>query len=126
MGASGLAFGKEEDWWYQHKVAWDLVRLANSGDIGRIVIGALQTKMSAVTAESLRSDQSGRSVAYPQVLDNIIAINQTRDERTEGVLRFSPIVIREGEIKKEHCRVEAELWKIKIAKEMDSLLEEIV
>jgi hypothetical protein len=126
MGASGIKFGEEEDWWYQHKIAWDLVRLANSGELGRIVIGALQTKMSAVTAESLRSDQSGRSIAYPQVLDNIIAINQTRDEHVEGIIRFSPVVIREGEIKKEHCKVEAELWKIKVAKEMDSLLDEVV
>jgi hypothetical protein len=121
MGGAGR-LGDEEDWLAQHKICWDVVRLANYGENGRIVVGALQTRMSAVTAASLRSDQFSRSSAYPQVFDNVIAINQSKDERAEGVIRFSPLVIRDGEIKKEHCKVEAELWKIKIAREMDKLL----
>lgn len=127
MGTSaGVAISDEEDWRYQHRVAWDLVDLANYGEKGRIVVGALQTKMYAVTAETLRADHSGRSVAYPQVIDNLIAINQTPDEREEGIIRLSPLILRDGEIKKAHCKVESMLWRMKIAKEMDSLWEEVI
>lgn len=125
MGTA-LRLGDEEDWKFQHRIAWDLVSLAGYGEHGRIVIGALQTKMSALSVESLRSDQTGRSVAYPQVLDNIIAINQTPDERVEGIIRFSPLIIREGEVRKTDCKVQSELWKIKVAKEMDALWEEVI
>lgn len=125
MGGSNQRLLKgDEDWLIQGNIAWDLVRLANKGN--RIVVGALQTKMSGLSVSSLKSEHLSRSIIYNQAIDNLIAINQTVDEFNEGVIRFSPLFIRDGEIKKEHCKVQSELWKIKIAKEADILWEMIL
>lgn len=126
MGSTGRLLKGDEDWLIQGNIAWDLVKLANKVGDERIVVGALQTKMSGLSASSLKSEHSGRSIIFPQAIDFLIAINQTPDEQKEGVIRFSPLFIRDGEIKKEHVKVEAELWKIKIAREADKLLERIL
>jgi hypothetical protein len=127
MGSSMMKVLKgEDDWLMQGNIAWDLVRLARNPEYERIIVGALQTKMTGLSASSIKSQHSGRSIIFPQAIDNLIAINQTEDEFREGVIRFSPLFIREGEIKKEHCKVEAELWKIKIAKEADKLWNKIL
>ncbi len=126
MGPSSVRMFKgEDDWLIQGNIAWDLVRLANCDDTGKIVVGALQSRISGISAKTLRSEHSGRSIIYQQAIDNLIAINQTEDEYREGIIRYSPLFIRDGEIKKEHCKVESEMWKIKIAKEADALWEEV-
>lgn len=108
-----------DDWQVQEAVAWDLIGLASEPNNERFVITAFQSKSSGVDVESLKRGDFGRSIGIPQALDVAIAINQTEEERREGVLRFSPLLLRDGEIKKSHVKVETELWKMNIAKEID-------
>jgi len=111
-----------DDWKVMGAIAWDLVDFANRMNL--IIVGAIQTKAAGISASNIKQEHYSRSIMFPQAIDNMIAINQTPEERREGIIRFSPLFIRDGEIKKEHCKVEAELWKMNIAKESERLWQE--
>jgi hypothetical protein len=107
--------GRLDDWKAQEALAWDLIGLSQRK--AKIVVTAIQAKMSGVKQENLDGTHSGRSIGIIQALDNVIGINQTDEERREGIIRFSPIILRDGKIKRQNCKVEAELWRMNVAKE---------
>jgi hypothetical protein len=109
-------FKNKDDWQSQEELAWDLVRLSEEG---KIVLTAVQSKMSGLNAEELTADHTGRSIGIIQSIDNLIGINRTKNEEVEGVIRLSPIVLRDGKITVENIKLETALWKMSISTEMD-------
>ena len=126
MGSNTKSKHQKDDWLLQGDIGWDLVNLALHPGKNRIVFGALQTDRSGINAKELKSSNYGRSILIPQAIDNLIAINQTKDEKNEGTIRFSPLFFREGEITKPDCKVWSELYKINIAKESSALWDDVV
>jgi len=108
-----------EDWKEQGQSAWDLVSFARRG---YITVTAVQAKMEAATRELLKVNDMGRSVVIAQACSSMVAINQNQTEKEQGCIRLSPLAFREGEITKSSIPVEMCLWKMRISRELDKIL----
>jgi len=111
-----------DDWLEQGQLAWDLVKLSK---LGYIVVSAVQSTKQSADRDLIRFSDLGRSVLIAQAVDNLIAINQSLIEREQGVIRLSPLSLRDGEITKSEIRVEMNLWKMRISKELDDYLDKL-
>lgn len=109
-----------DDWLEQGDQAWDLVRLANKG---YIVVSAAQTKTSGVERERIRSQDTGRSIVIQQAISNLVAIDQTVTEREQGIIRMSPLFFRDSELTTSSVTLEMSLWKMRISRDIDRLLD---
>lgn len=111
-----------EDWKEQGQLAWDLVKLSQRG---YVVVTAVQAKMDSAEREVLRVNDLGRSGIIAQAVTNMVAINQTTTEREQGCIRLSPLAIRSGEITKRMIPIELLLWKMRLSKETEGLLNSL-
>ena len=110
----------DSDWLSQGDQAWDLVRLSHQG---YIVVSAAQTKISGVEKEVLKSQDLGRSIIIQQAITNLIAINQNNTEKDQGILRLNPLFLRDGDVTFAEIKLEMSLWKMRISRDMDRLLD---
>lgn len=109
----------------QTQVVWDLLAHAQDSLRPRLVVTAFQAKMEGAKAERLDVTHFGKTIGIIQGLDVAIAINQTEDERQDGAIVFSPLVIRNGYISQPHCGVLSHIDRMCIAEETDDLWKEV-
>lgn len=109
----------------QTNIVWDLVEHAQNPVRPRLVITAFQAKLEGAKVERMDQSHFGKSIGIQQGLDSAIAINQTAEERGDGVIVFSPLFLRNGHITKPHCAVVSEIARMCIDKESDSLWKEV-
>ncbi len=120
MGSTRKIVGEDHE--VQEAIVWELIGLASEVDNEKIVVTAFQSKAAGVDVDDLKKSHFGRSLAIPQALDAAIAINQSENEKRDGVLRYSPLFLRDGDVVQKDCKVEPELWKMSVSKEMDASL----
>ena len=104
----------------QGQVVWDLKKLADTYNCP--VITASQAKMEAVKAERLNQSHRGKSIDISQGVNLSIALDQTDEERDEGLLVFSPMFSRESPITIPEVVVDTNLDKMQICREAKDLI----
>ena len=96
----------------QQKIVWDIKHMADLYNVP--VFTASQAKMEANKVERLDMTHRGKSIDISQGVNLSIAIDQTPDERDEGILVLSPLFSRESEITIPEVVCETELSKMVI------------
>lgn len=109
----------KQDWLSQEEVIWDLKALAE--DYNCAVIGASQSNREGLDAERLKMGHQGRSLGFLQAVDLSIAIDQTSNEKAEGLVIFSPLVSRAGHIRIPEIVMDSALSWMMISKELHKL-----
>ena len=78
----------------QQKIVWDMKHLADFYNVP--VFTASQAKMEANKVERMDMTHRGKSIDISQGINLSIAIDQTKEEREEGILVLSPLFSREA------------------------------
>ena len=105
----------------QGTVVWDMKRMADKYNAP--VFTASQAKMEAVKAERLDQSHRGKSIDISQSVNLSIALDQTPEEREEGILVFSPMFSRENPIIVPEVVVDTQLDKMQICREAKDLIK---
>jgi replicative DNA helicase len=103
----------------QARVVWDIKHLADTYNVP--VITASQATREAAQAERLEMKHRGKSVDISQGINMSIAINQTEEERKEGLIVLCPLFSRDFEIKTSEIVIEADLNKMLVSKDLLNL-----
>lgn len=103
----------------QGKIVWDLKNHAEK--FGVLIIEASQANMEGVTSERLNSSHRGKSIDINQGIDLSIGIDQTPDEKDEGIIVLSPQFTRCGEIKIPEVVLDSDLSRMIISRELHKL-----
>ena len=85
-----------------------------------------QTKIEGATADRLNMGHRGLSTAISQALDASIAIDQTDEEREEGLIILSPHFIRGAQILIPEIVLESDLPRMIVSRELHRLWEHAV
>ena len=80
----------------QKQIVWDLKTHAE--DFKVAVFSASQSNMEGAVAERLQLHHRGKSIDISQGIDLSIAIDQTEEERAEGLIVLSPMFARNADI----------------------------
>ena len=96
----------------QQKIVWDMKHLADFYNVP--VFTASQAKMEANKVERMDMTHRGKSIDISQGINLSIAIDQTKEEREEGILVLSPLFSREGPITIPEVVCETDLSKMTI------------
>jgi len=80
----------------QGQVVWDLKNHADKFNVP--IIEASQTKMEGVTSDRLDMSHRGKSIDISQGINMSIAIDQTQQEKDDGIIVLSPLFARESKI----------------------------
>ena len=91
----------------------------------RVVVTASQAKAEALEVDRIDERHQGKSVGISQAVDATIAINQTKEERREGIIILSPLYLRDGFIMKEEIVLNSDLSRMCISREQRDLWEEV-
>ena len=80
----------------QQKIVWDIKHMADYYNIP--VFTASQAKMEANKVERMDVTHRGKAIDISQGINLSIALDQTKEEREEGILVLSPLFSREYDI----------------------------
>ena len=108
----------------QKQIAWDLKRHAEKYNIP--VFEGSQSNMEGATVERQGVQHRGKSVDISQALDLSIAIDQSPDEKDEGIIVLSPKFIRGGAITIPEVILDSDLPRMVISRELHRLWEHAV
>jgi len=111
-------FGGEERL-EQGSIIWDIKNLADKLFVP--VITASQSNTEGAVAERLEMDHQGKSIGISQGVDMTVAINQTKEEREEGLLVFSPLFMRGFPITIPEVVTDCDLNRMSICKDISEL-----
>jgi hypothetical protein len=100
-------------------VVWELQNLGKSRNFA--VISACQTVKGAEEREHLKKADTAGSVGILRACDNLIAINQTKEEFGQGNIRLSPLLFRDDEIVHEDVTMHHDLSRMCVSEEGDNL-----
>jgi len=122
IGSPGIVEERHQ----QEAVIWGLQNRAQERGRSKIEITACQAKMSGVNAEDLTNEHWAKSIGIPQALDNGVAVNQSESERIDGIIRLSPLILRDEGIDADsrHILLNMELTRMCVDKRTDDLWEE--
>ena len=104
--------GVHEERLQQQKIVWDIKHMADYYNIP--VFTASQAKMEANKVERMDVTHRGKSIDISQGINLSIALDQTKEEREEGILVMSPLFSREGDITIPEIVLETDLSKMLI------------
>jgi hypothetical protein len=96
----------------QQKIVWDMKHLADYYNVP--VFTASQAKMEANKVDRMDVTHRGKSIDISQGINLSIAIDQTKEEREEGILVLSPLFSREDRILIPEVVCETDLSKMTI------------
>jgi len=105
----------------QKQIVWDLKRHAEKFNVA--IFEASQANMAGVKADRLSLEHRGLSIDISRALDLCIAIDQTDDERDEGIIILSPQFARDGSITIPEIVLDADLARMSISRELHRLWE---
>ena len=94
----------------QQKIVWDIKSLADKYNIP--VFTASQAKMEANKVERMDVTHRGKSIDISQGINLSIALDQSEEEKEEGILVMSPLFSREGDITIPEIVCETDLSKM--------------
>jgi len=103
----------------QARVVWDLKGHAERFNVA--IFEASQTNMEGVKSERINLGHRGLSIGISQGLDLCIAIDQTDEEREEGLIILSPQFVRDGAISIPEIVLDSDLPRMSISRELHSL-----
>jgi len=113
----------EDDYKRIELACWDMQNLGRERDI--INISACQSQKGAEDRDDLKGSDTAGSVGILRASDNQIAINQTPEEKRMKIIRLSPVVFRDDDIITKDVPLNAELTRMCISRESDSLWGEL-
>lgn len=96
----------------QQKIVWDIKHMADSYNLP--VFTASQAKMEANKVDRMDVTHRGKAIDISQGINLSIAIDQTKEEREEGILVLSPLFSRENDITIPEVVCETDLAKMTI------------
>jgi len=114
----------KEDWKNQKQVVWDFKAFAEKWNVP--IFEASQSKLEGATAARLNMGHRGLSTAISQALDCSIAIDQTEEEREEGLIILSPHFIRGAQILIPEIVLESDIPRMIVSRELHRLWEHAV
>ena len=114
----------KEDWKNQKQIVWDLKWFAEKWGVP--VFEASQTKIEGATADRLNMGHRGLSTAISQAIDCSIAIDQTEEEREEGLIILSPHFVRGAQILIPEIVLESDIPRMIVSRELHRLWEHAV
>jgi hypothetical protein len=114
----------KEDWKDQKQIVWDLKWLAEKWNVP--IFEASQAKIEGATANRLNMGHRGLSTAISQALDCCIAIDQTEEEREEGLIILSPHFVRGAQILIPEIVLESDLPRMIVSRELHRLWEHAI
>ena len=113
-------FQKEERL-QQGQIMWDMKHLADTFHVPCFT--ATQANMEATSVERLSMKHRGKSIDISQGVNLSIALDQTPEEKKEGILVFSPLFSRESEIVTPEVVTNTDLSKMMITRDVSMLWE---
>jgi hypothetical protein len=105
----------------QKQIVWDLKRHAEKYNVA--IFEASQSNMSGVKADRLSLEHRGLSIDISRALDLCIAIDQTDEEREEGIIVLSPQFARDSAITIPEIVLDSDLSRMCISRELHHLWE---
>ena len=105
----------------QGQIVWDMKHLADTFDVP--IFTASQSNMESVSAERLSEKHRGKSIDISQGVNLSIALNQTPEEKAEGLMILSPMFSRESEITNPEVVVNTDFSKMMITRDVSYLWE---
>jgi len=96
----------------QGQIVWDLK--GHADDIGVAQFTATQANMEGATAARMQFQHRGKSIDISQGMDLSIAIDQTKEERKEGLIVLSPQFARNAEITIPEVVLESDIPRMQI------------
>lgn len=96
----------------QQKIVWDIKHMADYYNIP--VFTASQAKMEANKVDRMDVTHRGKAIDISQGINLSIALDQTKEEREEGILVLSPLFSRENHITIPEVVCETDLAKMTI------------
>jgi archaellum biogenesis ATPase FlaH len=103
----------------QGQIIWDIKEVADKYMVP--IITASQSNTEGTIADRLQTDHQGKSIGISQGVDLTVAINQTKEERAEGLLVFSPLFMRGFEITIPDVVVDCDINRMAISKDLSEL-----
>jgi len=103
----------------QKQIVWDLKRHAEKFSVPLFV--ASQANMEGATVERIGLKHRGLSTDISRALDLSIAIDQTDEEKAEGIIVLSPQFVRGGSITIPEVVLDADLPRMTISRELHRL-----
>lgn len=103
----------------QKQIVWDLKRHAEKFNVA--IFEASQANMSGVKADRLSLEHRGLSIDISRALDLCIAIDQTDEERDEGIIVLSPQFARDGSITIPEIVLDSDLARMSVSRELHRL-----
>lgn len=109
----------------QTTVLWDLVKHAQNATRPKICSTAYQSSAAGLNVSRIGQKHFGKSIGIQQALTSAIAINQTEEERRDGLIVLTPMFIRDGDILEKEVTLNADLSRMCVSREMDCLWREV-
>jgi len=106
----------------QRQIVWDLKNHAEKWNVA--VIEASQTNMEGANAERLEMGHRGKSIDISQGINLCIAINQTEQERDDGIIVLSPMFSRERPIIQPEIVLDSDIPRMLVSRELLSLWDQ--
>lgn len=103
----------------QRQVVWDLKIHAEKYNVA--IFEASQTNTEGAVAERLTFAHRGKSIDISQGLDLCIAIDQTTQERDEGIIVLSPQFFRNGDIMLPEVVLDSDLPRMIVSRDLHNL-----
>jgi len=106
----------------QEQILWDIKQVAERRN--SLVLTATQSNMSGVAEGRLSDTSRGKSIGISQALDLSIAIDQTKEEKEEGIICLSPKFARGFEISIPEIILDVDISRMCVSKELHNLWQE--
>jgi len=103
----------------QRQIVWDLKNHAEKWNVA--VIEASQANMEGARAERLEMGHRGKSIDISQGINLCIAINQTDQERDDGIIVLSPMFSRERPIIQPEIVLDSDIPRMLVSRELLNL-----
>ncbi len=108
----------------QKQIVWDLQKHAAEYDV--LIYEASQTNMEGAQAERISAKHRGMSIGISQGLDLSVAIDQSEQEKAEGIIVLSPQFARGADVTIPEIVLDADLPRMVISRELHKLWEHAI
>jgi hypothetical protein len=120
----GSSVKSKEERLDQEQILWDIKQVADRRN--SLVLTATQSNMTGVAEGRLSDTSRGKSIGISQALDVSIAIDQTKEEKEEGIICLSPKFARGFEISIPEIILDTDISRMCVSKELHNLWNEAV
>ncbi len=108
----------------QGQVVWDLKNHADKWNVA--IIEASQTSMEGLKNERVELSHRGKSIDISQGINLSIAIDQTAQEKADGIIVLSPHFTREGDITIPEIILDADIARMCVSRSLYRLWDHAV